>query len=234
MVDVLYSWLPSNCSRCGQLGHKASRCLLLQTDKSCRAASTTVPHVFEKSMVDAIVIAAATDPKALTVTVMGEATMEELESASNMASVQTSVPISTTTKAVIPVAIGTNLTNSNTIHSRERACITINNRSELAPSKEVVTPKQVSPPTIQVEHSIPRSPSNLSLSNNRFPSFLEDEEEPADSDNEPEQMDFLTPSGKRILRERPVKPSAKVKEMQWQLVGSGRGNRGRGNRGDRG
>ena len=27
MVDVLYSWLPSKCSNCGLLGHKASRCL---------------------------------------------------------------------------------------------------------------------------------------------------------------------------------------------------------------
>lgn len=27
LVDVLYSWLPSKCARCGHLGHKASRCL---------------------------------------------------------------------------------------------------------------------------------------------------------------------------------------------------------------
>ncbi|KAL0669012.1 hypothetical protein Bca4012_031716 [Brassica carinata] len=27
MVDVLYSWLPSKCSNCGILGHKASCCL---------------------------------------------------------------------------------------------------------------------------------------------------------------------------------------------------------------
>lgn len=27
MVDVLYCWLPSKRVRCGQLGHKASRCL---------------------------------------------------------------------------------------------------------------------------------------------------------------------------------------------------------------
>lgn len=28
MVNVIYSWLPSNCRLCGQLGHKATRCLL--------------------------------------------------------------------------------------------------------------------------------------------------------------------------------------------------------------
>lgn len=27
MVNVLYTWLPSKLARCGQLGHKASRCL---------------------------------------------------------------------------------------------------------------------------------------------------------------------------------------------------------------
>lgn len=27
MVDVEYAWLPTSCSRCGQLGHKVKRCL---------------------------------------------------------------------------------------------------------------------------------------------------------------------------------------------------------------
>ncbi|KAG2272917.1 hypothetical protein Bca52824_067472 [Brassica carinata] len=37
--------------------------------------------------------------------------------------------------------------------------------------------------------------------------------------------------GRRFLRERPVKPSTKAKEMQLQYTGRGRGNRGRGNHG---
>ena len=28
LVDVIYSWIPSTCERCGSLGHKAKRCLL--------------------------------------------------------------------------------------------------------------------------------------------------------------------------------------------------------------
>ncbi|KAF3573408.1 hypothetical protein F2Q69_00061804 [Brassica cretica] len=28
LVDVIYSWIPSTCGRCGSLGHKAKRCLL--------------------------------------------------------------------------------------------------------------------------------------------------------------------------------------------------------------
>ncbi|KAL0863658.1 hypothetical protein Bca101_042776 [Brassica carinata] len=59
-------------------------------------------------------------------------------------------------------------------------------------------------------------------------SFDEEEEDQLSSDN---LMDHMTPSEKRILRERPVKPSAKAKEMHLQFTGRGRGNRGRGNRG---
>ncbi|KAL0800985.1 hypothetical protein Bca101_056161 [Brassica carinata] len=44
-------------------------------------------------------------------------------------------------------------------------------------------------------------------------------------------MDLMSPSGRRFLRERLVKLSAKAKEMQLQYTGRGRGNRGRGNRG---
>lgn len=48
-------------------------------------------------------------------------------------------------------------------------------------------------------------------------------------DSEMDSMDFMTPYGKRILRERPVKPSTKVREMHLQSTTRGRGNRGRGN-----
>ncbi|CAN7116947.1 unnamed protein product [Brassica rapa subsp. narinosa] len=41
----------------------------------------------------------------------------------------------------------------------------------------------------------------------------------------------LTPLGKRLLRERPVKPSEKSMEWQLQSSSRGRGNKGRGNRG---
>lgn len=47
-------------------------------------------------------------------------------------------------------------------------------------------------------------------------------------------VDFFTSSGKRILRDIPVRPSEKAKEMQWQAVLSGCGNRWRGKSGGRG
>ncbi|CAN8243441.1 unnamed protein product [Cochlearia groenlandica] len=44
MVNVIYSWLPSKCSSCGQLGHKASRCLGLQ-QPTTKLWSTLNSHV---------------------------------------------------------------------------------------------------------------------------------------------------------------------------------------------
>ncbi|XP_056841897.1 uncharacterized protein LOC108859003 [Raphanus sativus] len=74
------------------------------------------------------------------------------------------------------------------------------------------------------------------LGSNKFASLInvDDEEDTLESENELESMDYLTPSGKRILRERPVKPTTKAREMQSQHSSRGRGNRGRGNRGRRG
>ncbi|KAJ4882489.1 Uncharacterized protein Rs2_32582 [Raphanus sativus] len=72
------------------------------------------------------------------------------------------------------------------------------------------------------------------LGSNKFASLInveEEEEDTLESENETEPMDYLTPSGKRILRERPVKPSTKAREMHLQHTSRGRGSRGRGNRG---
>jgi len=59
------------------------------------------------------------------------------------------------------------------------------------------------------------------------------EEEDPPSSLELSSLDLISPSGRRFLRERPVKPSAKAKEMQLQYTGRGRRNRGRGNLGRR-
>lgn len=69
------------------------------------------------------------------------------------------------------------------------------------------------------------------LGSNRFASLIYLEGEEVDlmsSDIETNSNDLMTPFGKRILRERPVKSTAKVRKMHFQFTGSGRGNRGRG------
>ncbi|KAG2258523.1 hypothetical protein Bca52824_077817 [Brassica carinata] len=76
----------------------------------------------------------------------------------------------------------------------------------------------------------------VDLGSNKFASLMsfEEEEDFIDSDKETGPLDLMTPSGKRILRERPVKPSTKAKEMHGQPTSHGRGNRGRGRRGGHG
>ncbi|CAN6914223.1 unnamed protein product [Brassica oleracea] len=76
----------------------------------------------------------------------------------------------------------------------------------------------------------------VDLGSNKFASLMsfEEEEDFIDSDKETGPLDLMTPSGKRILRERPVKPSTKAKEMHGQPTSRGRGNRGRGRRGGHG
>lgn len=74
------------------------------------------------------------------------------------------------------------------------------------------------------------------LGSNKFASLISLEEgDLMSSDIETNSNDLMTPFGKRILRERLVKPSTKAREMHFQFTGSGRGNRGRGRgRGNRG
>ncbi|CAF1709238.1 unnamed protein product, partial [Brassica napus] len=76
------------------------------------------------------------------------------------------------------------------------------------------------------------------LGSNKFASLLnveEDEEDILEFDNDSEPMDYMSPFGKRILRERPVKPTTKAKEMHSQSTSRGRGSRGRSRgRGSRG
>ncbi|KFK37261.1 hypothetical protein AALP_AA4G234600 [Arabis alpina] len=66
----------------------------------------------------------------------------------------------------------------------------------------------------------------LDFGSNKFVSLISLEEEEDALDLETDSMELMTPLGKRILRDRPVRPSTKAKEMTWQAVGRGRGRRG--------
>ncbi|KAF8108697.1 hypothetical protein N665_0104s0023 [Sinapis alba] len=92
-------------------------------------------------------------------------------------------------------------------------------------------------PTTQDPFSIHKDCSGITeqvLGSNRFASLISsegDEEDLSGSNLETGSMDLMTPFGKRILRERPVKPSTKARDAHIQLTCRGRGNRGRGSRG---
>ncbi|KAJ0229505.1 hypothetical protein HA466_0315340 [Hirschfeldia incana] len=50
LVDVEYSWLPTSCERCGQIGHKSKRCLSISGHKAVTPATErkdpVITHVF--------------------------------------------------------------------------------------------------------------------------------------------------------------------------------------------
>lgn len=74
----------------------------------------------------------------------------------------------------------------------------------------------------------------IDLGSNQFAflTSLEGEEEyQLELDESSGPIDLLTLSGKRLLRKKPVKPSAKGMEWQLQSTSHGRGNRGGENRG---
>ncbi|ESQ44319.1 hypothetical protein EUTSA_v10006382mg [Eutrema salsugineum] len=199
MVDVEYAWLPSKCSRCGQLGHKVKCCL--QEENGPRVVDNTTKETV--LMVDM-----------------------DVAGASN------SVPISAQNHSNSAPAISIEIpaTNNFTVDLVKASIIEdiilVSTASTIV-NATVLTAYQTSP-----------SATNNNVIESSFLEFAslispEEEKDLSDSDKEMDSMDLMTPSGKRILRERPVKPSAKAKEMNWQSTGRGRGNRGRGNRGSR-
>lgn len=97
----------------------------------------------------------------------------------------------------------------------------------------------IAPAPLAVEREVSEIAEAV-LGSNKFASLISlegeekeegKEEEDPTSSLELSSMDLMWPFGRRFLRERPVKPSTKAKEMQLQYTGRGRGNRGRGNRG---
>ncbi|CAA7055712.1 unnamed protein product [Microthlaspi erraticum] len=211
MVDVDYAWLPSKCGRCGQLGHKVKRCLqseplIVSEEENVLKSNATSP-------------VPVNEPQSSTV--------------SNLSlPLKDSVPIAAAS-ATLPTE------NVSLVHPEK----IVDPIECLSPKTATLLPASTPSTRATVQES---KQAELSLGSNQFASLIsfeeedvtlvspEEEEVSLDLDKESDLTDFMTPLGKRILRERPVKPSTKAKEMIWQVAGGGRGNRGRGKRGGRG
>ncbi|CAF1991073.1 unnamed protein product [Brassica oleracea var. botrytis] len=97
-------------------------------------------------------------------------------------------------------------------------------------NEETDSPPLDSAPSLQNMDSTPQETSSMALKDcsssdpvhlvsNQFASlaYLEGEEDgQLDMDDCTDSIDLMTPSRKRMLRERPVKPTAKAKELQMQ------------------
>ncbi|CAA7020037.1 unnamed protein product, partial [Microthlaspi erraticum] len=180
MVDVLYSWLPTVCSDCGHLGHKASRCLL----------RTSSPVVHKKTPKEATssVLPPVTE-------IAGAGTAKALENPETIPSVEKSTPVSLT---LIPPNDATptstpatsNISSFHKILSYPQGTSSspvINpvmaSTKEASASKQASlsfvasASKQASISPVQPEHSIRRTLSSASLRNNRFASLDSSEDE---------------------------------------------------------
>ncbi|KAG7640667.1 Zinc finger CCHC-type [Arabidopsis suecica] len=195
MVNIEYAWIPAKCGKCGQLGHKASRCM-----KPHLAHEKVTEIVSEEIITPAIV---------------------SLASATNLVS-----PITLQTKTPIDVPITDSKIQIDTVFDIEAGPIQDkDNCTGVADCFTNVEAKVVTEETCTVESvfKIAGTKDNVILNEDSIVSV--------ESDSGSELMEHMTPSGQRLLRERPVKPSIKAKEIQASSTTRGRGNRGRGNRG---
>ncbi|CAE5959388.1 unnamed protein product [Arabidopsis arenosa] len=236
MVDVEYAWLPTICSTCGQLGHKDKRCLR-EVTVSQVSANTITEVTTEKD---------------------AEVGNGSAPSSAPVATFHYTTPISASCMKV-PIT-STYLLQGKESLSSDQTTATIVEEHTISANVSTIEKIPISttfPPTfVSIESPLQRTaqssvtahaPVNATvhreraksadhnLGSNQFASLVssDEEEDLSDSDNESDSMDLMTPSGKRILRERPVKPSTKAKEMHGQTTSRGRG-RGRGKRGGRG
>ncbi|KAF2601031.1 hypothetical protein F2Q68_00008130 [Brassica cretica] len=115
--------------------------------------------------------------------------------------------------------------------------ICVNETIEFPPTESAPIKQHTESSATQTSAEVSKESSRMQeidLGSNQFASltFLEGEEEyQLELDESSGPIDLLTPSGKRLLREKPVKPSEKGTECQFQSTSRGRGNRGHGNRG---
>lgn len=138
------------------------------------------------------------------------------------------------------IALSTALATENVIESSTHPIEAIVPARLVSPLRETDVALLVTTPTTALAHSLVHKESGEiskpDLGSNKFASLstLEEKEDSSDSDTECDCMDRMTPLRKRMLRERPVKPSTKAKEKQWQPIVHGRGNRGHRNQRGRG
>ncbi|KAG2297223.1 hypothetical protein Bca52824_043892 [Brassica carinata] len=251
MIDVEYTWLPSKCEKCGHLGHKAKRCL--STSQQTTPAKDHVLVVVDVSASPTSV--GASSPK---VNAISHPSMDQVKAADEPSSCQVDSFVKSAAVEIdfSPVVSGFNTTivsSSPTIDMSSLASITLLENMCTSPSiicinDTIETPTQepaqhhsatTTSPEIYTSTSNGACLDEPDLGSNKFASLLnveEDEEDILEFDNDSEPMDYMSPFGKRILRERPVKPTTKAKEMHSQSTSRGRGSRGRsrGNRGRRG
>ncbi|XP_010416947.1 PREDICTED: uncharacterized protein LOC104702735 [Camelina sativa] len=234
MVEVEYVWLPTNCKNCGQLGHNEKRCL-----QSTSGHQADVATIIESSIDKVAELGNVNAPGPIQVVT------NQLTAPIQISSIE--VPITNVSLLHVGEPIATKQASSAIVEEHILPA-TVSASENISISKTVpATPLSIESPiqeTAQLSSAISHATfqggsskqAEIKLGSNQFSSLgsSEGEEDLSESelDNETEPIDLMTPTDKRILLERPVKPSTVLKET---LTRSGRGRgRGRGKRGGRG
>ncbi|EOA33828.1 hypothetical protein CARUB_v10021307mg [Capsella rubella] len=239
MVDVEYSWLPSKCSRCGFLGHKETRCLLLSQQGTASNLVSTVPaipvvvegntssqttHVeaAKTSHVTTPIVAQETlvDCVSLDAAVVNTGSVSACTYVSPPLSVE-AAPVETTTYIHSPTVVA-----GHTTTTTEATTFTTALCNHTPINTEVILP---SSPMVTVPFTPPRSGS---LDNENVQENVLESNQFAVFDVGVYGYEMGVESSQHTRGGRTIKPTQKIQD-QWITVG-GRSKRGRGGRGGRG
>lgn len=251
IISVTYPWLPVKCEDCGKYGH---------TQGNCQATSNMANPVFaRRKRYESSGPSRGSKPRpgrsrarrekgdkvdqvADKVDQVADKVVQVTEKAAQVPESEDSLGVDPISDDLFSVATISILETMAASIEHPPTIITVNDTVETP----MVDSAQILPDiatTSTYNHSSLQKVSTTlvepDLGSNKFASLTspdKEEEDPVYLDDDLDSLDLTTPFGKRILRDRPVKLSIKAKEMNWQIVGRGRGrgNRGRGNRGGRG
>ncbi|KAF3535352.1 hypothetical protein F2Q69_00020781 [Brassica cretica] len=211
MVDVKYAWLPTNCSRCGQLGHKVKRCL--------QSNNGEVKNDFEKESI-APISDQSLAKQSLALVHVTASNIEDVHTPSASVA-NNSDPIESSTPSGMEVSLSNTLladpVNPNEDYLHSLATISILENMCMSPTvicindpmespilesaqklSSVTTPIANTISTVQRDGSRTAEPD---FGSNKFALLFsaEEEEDSSDLEEDPDSMDLMTPPGKRIL-----------------------------------
>ncbi|KAG7569954.1 hypothetical protein ISN45_Aa04g026070 [Arabidopsis thaliana x Arabidopsis arenosa] len=247
MVDVEYSWIPSKCLGCGHLGHKKSRCLSPpQQNKDTKIVDITPSKALNASFAgcasEVVTPLEASNP--VSTSTDGESTVIAPASPAMPTPIPVSVtdvtinsevilPIIETTEVIstVPSSLVVPVTNVAVCHvdaeAVTEALCTFGNANGMAGKMDSGILSEREESIVLAGNMFSRLGSSFSEGN----SINSDTDSLDSEDSYDVLIGSMTPSGQRILRERPVQPSIKAQEVQASSNARGRHNRGRGPRG---
>ncbi|CAG7879861.1 unnamed protein product [Brassica rapa] len=242
MVSVEYSWIPNKCEKCGHFGHKKSRCLQSESLDLGFTASNQVVKEVGLAPTEAVTPVAAYDKLSTlpltntheevasdTPTLPSSETEPEATTPFELVASEATSPAAAFQSVIptLPPAVAADATSlaafQSAIIRTPPPAVASNATSPAAFQSAIHTPSHGSSPALVTFSSTSSDLVTENVEGGVFGSHF------AALHSEFSGFEMGDPS-QRTRGGRPIKPTQKVQEMQWTLVG-GRKNRGRGGRG---